>query len=487
MRRTNMTARTPPKAAGITAASTDKLGAKPTTEQVDTTPRVKDTVEHFGGHASTQPNPGSFRRSSPGGIQDKSLTTPKDAATKLYNDAKQQLELSGNIKSTIKIAVAQSLDGLYSIIRKLQDERKHLLEQVETLKSIGVPQIGDTEDIKTKLDKILGEVCATRDALVAEVHDLQKFTPMLPKMDKLLEDNSEHTRIVSELKRVTTEVRSELQELSSAAPRNSTYAETLKGRPEAPTVPMHSIIVSSSDGNDSSEEVISKVRAAVDAKTSGIRVDAMRKARDQKIVIGCQERCNLEKIKEKLKKVQPNLKVEEAKNKNPLIILKDVLSVHTDEDILAALINQNEHLIDDIPAEDREAEIRYRRKSRNQHLCHVVIRVSPKLWQKFTTVGKLHIDLQRVVVEDQTPLIQCSICLGYGHGRKLCKETQPRCSHCGELHMRAECPALAEVPSCLNCQRAKNDRTDHNSFDRECPVRKRWDAIARRSVAYWHC
>ncbi|KAL4704435.1 hypothetical protein ACJJTC_014367 [Scirpophaga incertulas] len=101
----------------------------------------------------------------------------------------------------------------------------------------------------------------------------------------------------------------------------------------------------------------------------------------------------------------------------------------------------------------------------------------------------VHIDMKRSRVEDQSPLIQCSTCLGYGHGRKYCKEITPKCSHCGGSHLRKECEEyVARVtPRCCDCAAAKHtqaDDTEHNAFSSDCPIRRRWEMAARARVAY---
>ena len=69
---------------------------------------------------------------------------------------------------------------------------------------------------------------------------------------------------------------------------------------------------------------------------------------------------------------------------------------------------------------------------------HVVMRLSPKVWNRAIAAGALHINLQKVRVADYSSLVQSFLCLGYGHGRRFCKETATRCSHCGGLHMSAK-------------------------------------------------
>lgn len=63
------------------------------------------------------------------------------------------------------------------------------------------------------------------------------------------------------------------------------------------------------------------------------------------------------------------------KNKDPLLILMNVLAVNTDEDVMKALRNQNRDVFRGLDDGDR-VEIKYRR-TRNPHSCHVVVSVSP--------------------------------------------------------------------------------------------------------------
>lgn len=178
--------------------------------------------------------------------------------------------------------------------------------------------------------------------------------------------------------------------------------------------------------------------------------------------------------------------MEDIKNKDPLVIFYGVLKTNTDEDIIKALKTQNRSLIGESSEDSDKIEIRYRRRARNPHTEHVVAKVPPLTWKRLTEAGAVHIDIQRVKVADQSPLVQCSRCLGYGHGKRFCHEAVDVCSHCGGPHMRAECADwLAKAtPNCVNCVKARMDRNDHSAFSSECPVRRRWEAIARSAVSY---
>lgn len=265
-----------------------------------------------------------------------------------------------------------------------------------------------------------------------------------------------------------------------------TYAAVTarNGRPDRAA--LHSLVVSLKDPIGTSEEVLEEVRKAVNAKDGWVTVERVRKVKDQKVIVQCKTKEDREKVKERLTGAKDTLQFEEAKNQDPMVVLKGVLVRHSDDDVIMALKNQNRELFQDLEEQQGRAEVRFRKKARNPLTAHVVLRVSPKLYERLTTRAYAHIDLQKVKVEDQSPLVQCSTCLGYGHGKRFCTETELKCSHCGGLHMRAKCPdwLAAATPSCCNCTASKMENVEHNAFSAECPVRKKWEALARAKVAY---
>lgn len=112
----------------------------------------------------------------------------------------------------------------------------------------------------------------------------------------------------------------------------------------------------------------------------------------------------------------------------------------------------------------------------------MVLQVSPAIRQALTEAGRIHIDHQRVVVKDQTPLIQCSRCLFRSRTEAVHRDhglMQPLLRP-----IRINCPSrlAGGEPTCRNCQAAKLEKTDHNSFDELFPVRKRWDRLTRSGV-----
>lgn len=60
------------------------------------------------------------------------------------------------------------------------------------------------------------------------------------------------------------------------------------------------------------------------------------------------------------------------------------------------------------------------------------------------------------------PVVQCRVCLRYGHISKLCKNTETCCKKCGEVHKENECD---DVVRCIYCK-----TSDHPTISRQCPV-----------------
>ncbi|CAD0206062.1 unnamed protein product [Chrysodeixis includens] len=237
---------------------------------------------------------------------------------------------------------------------------------------------------------------------------------------------------------------------------------------------------------ETGEEVLEKIRTAVNAREEGIRIDRIRKGKDRKIIIGCETKEEIGKVKERIKNAGTNLTVEEVTNKDPLVVLMEVLKVNTNDDVLKGLRNQNGHLLKGLREEDDRVEVKYRKRARNLLTEHVVLKVSPEIWRRLTQAKGVHMDLQRIRVADQSPLIQCARCLGYGHTRRLCETTEDICSHCGGKHLSSECEKRKDgnPPRCTNCSGAGLETVDHSAFSRECPVRRRWEALARAGVQY---
>lgn len=378
----------------------------------------------------------------------------------MIRESQALMNKSGNLKKDIKDSVTDTLTKLDVMLGNF------------ALISTCLVQFGP----RKLMEKEEGNI-AERGELSAQIAEL---------METMRVCNKNTAECTHSTRALTQEIQTSHSTQNSHLTEGVTYAGAAAKKMAAVPPPMHSIIVSSENKEDTSGTVTDKVRAAVNAIDTGLRVDRMRKVKNQKIVLGCHSKMELDHITKRLKESDESLRIEEAVNKLPLVVLKDVLSYNTDEDITRAILNQNSHLLEGLDKENTKMVVRYRKRARNPHENHVVMQVSPQIWQRLTEAGRVHIDMQRVKVFDQTPLMQCTRCLRFGHGKKQCTEEKDACSHCGGHHLRAECPSwrAGDPPSCRNCHQAKLDDIQHNAFSTDCITRRKWDKIARSSVSY---
>ncbi|CAH2210900.1 jg7110 [Pararge aegeria aegeria] len=93
------------------------------------------------------------------------------------------------------------------------------------------------------------------------------------------------------------------QEVAVAlGPRRSqaTYADIVAGPRQTLPQPRPTIIISSKDEKYTNEDVLTRIRKVADAKKSGLTVETVRKARNQKVVISCESESALTRLTEKL-------------------------------------------------------------------------------------------------------------------------------------------------------------------------------------------
>ncbi|XP_073962032.1 uncharacterized protein [Choristoneura fumiferana] len=477
-----MTSRTPLKKESVAGASPSKISldrnvrrsigeweavnSETATSKLNTTQTQSGTVEKRATKPKMTSTPTTSNKTfikTPPPVKETYKNRTSEARACLTS-AKLHLKNSRNIKTEIKEEVTKALCRLYALVKEAEAGTGKAEEGREK------PEVGmaNKADASTSTDT-LAQIPVNQERIISvlEKHAIA-IAQNTAKMIELGTQIDSHNDAIKQIPAVT-------------------YASAVASKaPQQRRDTLHSVVVSSSNETETGEAILSRIREAVDAKEGWVKVERVRKAKDRKVIMGFGTKQERDKVKDRLSRRTADLVVEDIRNKDPLLVLKNVLTINSDEDVVGALRNQNKELFRGLGAEDDRIEVRFRKKLRNPHLNHVVIGTSPVIWRKAIDLGSLHIDLQRVRVEDQTPLVQCTRCLGYGHGRRFCKEPADVCSHCGGPHLRAECADwLSGVqPRCRNCVRQGLEDAEHNVFNEDCPVRKKWDLLARSAVAY---
>lgn len=387
----------------------------------------------------------------------KAYKTRASEAAALQQSALAQLDSARNLKGEIKSAVTAVVRRLYELIREAEARPKTQPEK--------------TANKTFTLDPALPVPGDVMDRLEVQIKRLEETG------DKLREAIQEREADVMKNAIATY--------AQAVASQNDPKKEMAKNDPKEKRT-LHSIVVAPKNATDTADMTMTHIRGLLKAKQEGVQIDKIRKAKDGKVVVGCRTEEERRRIKECLEKGREQITVKDATNRNPLVKIKNILNCNTLGDIEQALRNQNRSVTAHIQKEDWVMVEKYRRRARNLHESHIVLQVTPNMWKALTNAQKIHVDLQRVWVEDQTPLVQCTMCLGYGHTRRRCDMTECVCSHCGDKHQRAECPKYKEgvEPKCVNCKNAKMEDTNHNAFSAECQIKRKWDKVARASIAY---
>lgn len=407
-----------------------------------------------------------------------------------------QLTITRNTKTDIKNEIQACAQGLYELLKEAEEKIKALTNGHSTINSQkNNKETRKTEDTnldqKSNIIKLLEENAKTLEEIKQkQITQEQNHQKTQNKEQEYISETNkiELREILKENNKIIRENNAKIDNLNENYKSYLNAVEKYTGRPTIPRKTLYSLIVSSKIETDTGHDLINKITDEVKTKGKEIKIDKVRKAKDRKVILSCSTKEERQKLKEKIEEAKDKFSIEEIKNKNPLVMLRFLTSTINDESIIKEIEERNKDIFKEINKEETKIEIAYKKKTTNNMKIHVILRVSPILWKRMTEKGFIHINVQRVAVWDQSPLIQCSHCLGYGHGKKFCKEKEEgeKCSHCGGQHLRKDCRELKEggTPTCINCVKAKNKDTEHSAFSQECIIRKKWEELARASIAY---
>ena len=144
--------------------------------------------------------------------------------------------------------------------------------------------------------------------------------------EELMRKLEEHAGLIrrneDRMEELTQAIEKQRESLEKTTYASVAASETKRVSPQLTA--LHSVVVSSRNEIDTGENVLEKINEVVDAKEGLVKVERFRKAKDQKVIIGCSTAAKREKVKERLRLANDRLTFEEVKNKDPLLILRDV-------------------------------------------------------------------------------------------------------------------------------------------------------------------
>lgn len=277
------------------------------------------------------------------------------------------------------------------------------------------------------------------------------------------------------LKQTSTD-KNETQE----SPKGGSYASALKSN-FAKDISTHDLIIKANDNTKTSDEIEGLVKKNINPKQLGIGISSIKKTSKNSVIIKTESKKDCDILKSHAGKIN-ELLVEERSKKNPLIVFKGVIKGMTAEELNEAIAMQNKKI-----KIDEKLVIKYRRRHRNNLLANMVCQVKPETWKALTETGKVYIGYQNIYVEDESPMVQCYKCLGFGHVQKFCGNSA-KCAHCSGEHYTRECKENHDLKKCANCQVRGKD-SSHSAFSQQCNTRMHYDRLAREATNYTcvHC
>lgn len=467
-------------------------------------------------------------------------------ANKLLQHTKAKLEESRNLKQEIREAVCSGVHGLYEMILRLADSRNRHIAEKEKARANYEHQLARLEARHSAaLDSLLRSHHEAQQKLLEEVKAAHKeaestrwltyeveahgkeHTKMLERLATKVDSRSEPmqagaapaseqdkqaaTQIFSqELRRVQEDIatlRLEIgtlnmtldastRQISGTAP-STTQPTSRRARQEggldlsketppktyadALATPKFGIMLESVEPRHTSEDVLKQLKGSVDLIEMGIGVNKVTKISKQRVIINCDSAADREVLLHTIKEKNKSLTVAQTRPKNPLLRLVGVTADLKDAKIEEAVLNQNRSHLVELSEEEKKVKVVRRIRGRSSALNNVILETSPILWQRLQG-KKLRIGYQMVDALDQTPLIQCYNCLGFGHRARDC-DKDTKCGHCAGPHDTRKCSVRNLPPRCTNCT-ALNLENSHPAYSSACPEWRRRDRLARAAVSY---
>ncbi|CAH0406486.1 unnamed protein product [Chilo suppressalis] len=167
----------------------------------------------------------------------------------------------------------------------------------------------------------------------------EKVKEIIIENNKGIEEGKGRLKVIKEMKeragKRMEEEQKKLTELGTKIEKvrkEETYAEKVRSVPPQNKT-LHSIIVASTDETLTSDQVFDAVGKSVDENGEWNEVRRVRKAKGQKVIIGYTKESEAEKLKEKIER-NKILKVERAKNKYSLVIVRNVRGERKKEEVI---------------------------------------------------------------------------------------------------------------------------------------------------------
>ncbi|CAB0037848.1 unnamed protein product [Trichogramma brassicae] len=160
---------------------------------------------------------------------------------------------------------------------------------------------------------------------------------------------------------------------------------------------------------------------------------------------------DLRKLENDPKLKDIGIKFDTRESRRPRMILYDVPSTYTADNLKKTIIDQNEDLV----TQTNDFDPKFKFGKKGLETTHWVLDVTPAFRTLVSRSNGLYIGWQRCRIKDFQHISRCYKCQEPGHIAKYCRATIDTCGKCAEDgHATKDCTKTDRVKRCAPCARA---------------------------------
>jgi len=360
-------------------------------------------------------------------------------------------------------------------VRKRRKEGERIGEEEESTAPRKMDQEFTEEIIEmflkvaNKLRKTVADDTRTTKPVKASMnYDIDTMQSLIIKLkNAMISEERKNAGLQSAIKTLKEEIRCTPTYASVA--RDSLHVQAYAPK-------RHVLFVQSNNREKTSKDIKEEVIKKVNPKIDKIKIKNMRQTKANSIVMEFDTRSDLQKFKDYSK--LETLQIEEPKKKNPLLILYDVDSLLTVNELKENIVQQN--LEGEFPVEESDIIPRFKTGPRNKPTVHWVIQVTPKIKKYILKQGsRLYTRFFSLKVRDILQMARCLKCHDLGHVVKHCSNEE-RCGRCGATdHKKPDCKSEKQI--CISCNKRKLKCTTKRE---DCPSHKTFYQKLQENIDY---
>lgn len=211
------------------------------------------------------------------------------------------------------------------------------------------------------------------------------------------------------------------------------------------------LIITPKEGDDT-RKVEKVFRDNLNPRTDKIKIKKI-KTTKKNIIIETVTESDSEKII-KHAKLNHKMTIERPKKKLPKVILYDVPTNMTTDDLTDYAYEQNFEDICTREEFNNEFQPKFKTGPRDKETTHHVVEVSPRVRKEVIQRGRIYLPFLSVTAKDYLVIPRCNKCQDLGHVAKHCQCENIICAHCGEKdHERKECSNKDNPKKCIACHK----------------------------------